>query len=163
MGYFPPTWVVIDNGYPTDKETSEKIVDYLSKRVPPVIAFRREVPPDQDPDPLDIRAHGIIIVGGPKCWWPSESKWHWKYLSKMNPGWLNIGSVEAPDFQIFKNSYITKDEMACLISKASGELPWLEVWNVAGISAEATVQAGELFCSGEIMGVWINKVKVADP
>jgi len=163
---FPPTWVVIDNGHPSDKEVSEKIVDYLMTKFPPVIAVRKEVPPKEEPDPLDFMFHGVIIVGGPACWWPGETKWHMKYLEAMDPGWENRGTEEAPIFWIVKREpkpYETIHEMACLISSTTGEFPWLSVWNVAGMSGYATVQAGELFREGERRGIWINKVKVADP
>jgi len=162
---FPPTWLVIHNGNPVDKEVAEKIVDYLMTKMPPVIAMAREILPDADPDPMDLLAHGIIIVGGPAAWWPSASHWHLKYLEAMNPGWENKGTPETPIWMIVQKNetiYETDNIMSAVISNVMGAFPWLTVWNVVGYTDAATVQAGELFCAGEMKGIWIDKQKVAN-
>lgn len=159
---FPPTWVVIHNGDASDKAVADAIVAYLMAKFPPVLAVTREVLPEEDPDPLDLMVHGVIIVGGPVCWWPGTSHWHMAYLEAMDPGWVNRGTEAAPIWLIVQKepkAYETNAAMACLISSVAGALPWLSVWNVAGMTREATVQAGELFCAGETLGVWVNKVK----
>ena len=158
---FPPTWVVIDCGDPGDKAVSEAIVAYLMAKFPPVLAVRREVLPADEPDPIDLMAHGVIIVGGPAPWWTGASHWHMTYLVAMDPGWVNKGTEAAPVWKIAQTdpAVETADAKACLISSVVGGLPWLAVYNVAGMTAEGTVQAGELFCAGETKGIWINKVK----
>lgn len=160
---FPPTWVVIDCGDASDKTVSEAIVSYLMSKFPPVLAVRREVLPEDEPDPLDLMAHGVIIVGGPAVWWAGKSHWHMKYLGAMDPGWVNKGTDAAPIWWIVQKAptaYETNAQLAALISSVTGQFPWLTVFNVAGEIFTATVQAGELFCAGETKGVWINKVKV---
>lgn len=155
---FPPTWVVIDNGDLVDKQVSEQIVAYLTSKVPPVLAARREVPLGQQPDPMDLMAHGVIVVGGPVA-----NPWLSTY--SFNPGWLNKGTPEVPVWVLFKEqilgvpTYETAAPMACLITSSMGSLPWLTVMNVAGMTRESTVQAGELFCLGETKGIWINMEK----
>ena len=150
---FPPTWVVIDNGDLVDKLVSERIVAYLTSKAPPVLAARREVPLGQKPDQMDLMAHGVIIVGGPVA-----NPWLSNY--SFNPGWLNKGTPEVPIWVIANSNYETAADMACLITSAMGSLPWLTVMNVAGMTRESTVQAGELFCLGETKGIWINMEKV---
>lgn len=161
---FPPTWLVIHNGNPIDKEVATKIADYLMSKMPPLIAMAREILPDADPDPMDLLAHGIIIVGRPTSW-SSASKWHLKYLEAMNPGWENKGTVETPLWMIVQKNetiYETDNILATIISSTMGAFPWLTVWNVVGYTDAATVQAGELFCAGETKGIWIDKQKVAN-
>ena len=158
---FPPTWVVIDNGHPSDAEVSKKIVSYLRTRFPPVLAVRRVVPTGEEPDPMDLMAHGVIVVGG-----PAANPFLDRYLARMDPTWENRGTEAAPMWWIVKGEpikYETNYHMSCLITSCRGTFPWLRVYNVAGQSAYATVDAGDLFCAGETRGVWINKTKVADP
>jgi len=161
---FPPTWIVIHNGDPSDKAVAEKIVDYLMTKLPPVIAMMREVLPEETPDPMDLLAHGVIIVGGPACWWPGESHWHMKYFEKMDPGWENKGTLETPVWMIVQTEpevYETDSTLAAVITSVMGAFPWLNVFNVAGYTVGATVQAGELFCEGKLRGIWIDKQPVA--
>lgn len=153
---FPPTWVVIDNGDLVDKEVSEKIVAYLTSKMPPVLAARRYVPTGENPDPMDLMANGVIIVGGPIAN---------PFLANYNfdPGWLNKGTTAVPSWYIANADpvYETNAPMAALITSCVGAFPWLTVCSVGGMTREATLQAGELFCDGETKGIWINKERVA--
>lgn len=165
---FPPSWVVIDNGHPTDKETSEKIVEYLMAKFPPVVAVRREVLSEEEPDPLDLMAHGIIIVGG-----PGANAFLRKYNEKMDPryeendGTLDFVDIALPLHMVKKEpepyDHICVDTAEqLLISSCMGALPWLTVFQVAGYHAAGTVKAGEKFCEGETKGIWVNGEKVSD-
>jgi hypothetical protein len=167
---FPPTWVVIDNGHPSDKAVSEKIVDYLMTKFPPVLAVRREVPAGEEPDPADLMAHGVIAVGG-----VGAQPWLRKYNEKMDPRVEeNDGTVDFVE-PIARPIHIVKKEPAydhaCvedttlgqfLISSCTGAFPWLTVFQVNGYFAEDTVKAGDKFCEGETKGIWVGGVKVSD-
>lgn len=154
---FPPTWVVIDNGTDaSDAAVSEAIVTYLQAKFPPLLARRVVVPPGKEPDPFDLMAHGVIVVGS-----PGANAFLEKYVSAMDPTFDKTTGA----WRIVKKAppYETSDPMACLITSCPGMFPWLSVWLVAGIDRAATAQAGELFCAGETKGVWVNRVKQADP
>ena len=157
---FPPTWVVIHNGNTSDAAVADKIVAYLMAQFPPVLAVSREVAPDADPDPMDFMFHGVIIVGGPPCWWPSTSHWHLAYLLAMDPGWKNEGTETVPVWHIVRKSPALDvlNTTASLISSIAGQFPWLSVFNVAGAGADS-VKAGDLFCAGERSGIWIGDTK----
>jgi hypothetical protein len=156
---FPPTWVVIHNGNVSDKAVADKIVSYLMSQFPPVLAVSKEVAPDADPDSMDFMVHGIIIVGGPACWWPSTSHWHLTYLLAMDPGWKNEGTEADPVWHVVRTSPAldVRDMTASLISSIAGQFPWLTVFNVAGFVD--SVKAGDLFCAGERSGIWIGDTK----
>jgi len=166
-----PSWVVIDNGYPTDKQTSQKIVEYLSKKFPPAYAVRKEVPKGQEPDPLDLWLSCIIAVGG-----PSANPWIRKFNVLMDPRWEeNDGSVDFEEPRSDPLKLVKKEPLAyvnvaegatercCIISSWTWQwVPWLKIFMVAGYSANDTVEAGDLFCKGETRGIWVNGVKKAD-
>lgn len=158
---FPPTWVVIHNGNASDSAVADTIVSYLMSQFPPVLAVSREVAPDADPDPMDFMFHGVIIVGGPACWWPSASHWHLAYLLAMDPGWKNKGTETAPVWVIVRKdpAFETSVSGAQLITSIAGQFPWLAVFNVAGMDAPDAVKAGDKFCAGERSGIWIGDVK----
>jgi len=168
---FPPTWLVIDNGNPSDGAVSEKIVAYITTKFPPVLARRKVIEKGTEPDPFDLLAHGIIVVGG-TCANPWLAKWN----EKMDPKWMeHDGTFDFKEPIAFPLHIVKKapepidiiceaeKEHSCLISSCMGMLPWLTIFQVAGYHAEDTVTAGELFCAGERRGIWTNKTKVADP
>jgi len=156
---FPPTWIVIDNDNPSDAQVSEKIVAYITTKFPPVLARRKVIPTGEKPDPFDLLAHGIIVVGG-----TSPNPFMKDYLDKMDP---TVLISEGKGYYVKKAPPGYKTEAdpvgACIISSCQGALPWLTIWWINGYRAEDTVAAGELFCAGERRGIWINKTKVADP
>lgn len=167
---FPPTWVVIDNGNPGDKAVSEKIVEYLGNRLPPLFLRRVEVPPGETPDPFDLKAHGVIAVGGPSA----HYGWLPKYNEQMDPKFIeDDGSLDfGIDGGVALPIHIVKSEpepaelvgSGFLISSCVGDLPWLRIYMVAGIRAEDTILAGDMFCQGETRGVWRRTgEKLADP
>lgn len=155
---FPPTWIVIDNGDPGDVEVSNKVVNYLMTKIPPVFATRKQVNPGEEPDSIDLMAHGIVIVGGPVA-----NKFLQKYLASMDPTWVNKGTEAAPNWYLVRKTdtaYETNNTMACLITSCQGSFPWLTVYNIAGMSREATAKAGDLFCAGNLKGIWIDSTPV---
>jgi hypothetical protein len=156
---FPPTWVVIDNGNASDSVVADKIASYLMAKFPPVLAVKKEITRDTDPDSVDFMVHGIIIIGGPASYREAPSKWAEKYLMKMDPGW--VYKETKADFFITRTTpaYETNAENAFLISSIAGQFPWLTVFNIAGTRAAGTVKAGAKFCAGEVSGIWIDDTK----
>lgn len=166
---FPPTWIVIDTGHESDKEASEMIIKYLQTKFPPVYARRIEVPRGEQPDPFELLVHGVIAVGGPAA----QNAWLPSYNALMDPRWEE--DDETFDFEdpIDHPLHIVqkapteedirctgKNEHACLIGSCQGAFPWLSIFQVAGHHAEDTVTAAELFCKGELRGIWVDGKKV---
>lgn len=156
---FPPTWLVIDNGHPSDAEVSEKIVEYITRKFPPVLARRKMIPTGEKPDAFDLLAHGLIVVGG-----TSANPFIKEYLDKMDPtfdietlSFVKRATAELPEYRV------PGAPGTSVISSCQGALPWLQIWWIHGWTAEDTVAAGELFRAGERKGIWVNKEKVADP
>ena len=166
-----PSWVVIDNGHPTDKQTSLKIVEYLSNKFPPAYAVRKEVPLGQEPDPLDLWLSCIIAVGG-----VAAQPWLRKYNALMDPRVEEgDGTVDFTEPIVYPVKLVKKEpqpyvnvaagptERCFIISSwAWPWLPWLKIFQVNGYSAEDTVEAGDAFCRGETRGIWVNGVKQTD-
>lgn len=160
-----PIWIVIDNGHPSDKQVSQKIVDYLTTKFPPAYAIRKQVSSGQEPDPIDLWFCGIIAVGSVLA-----QPWLIRFNVLMDPRIEeNDGSVDfvAPiatplklvkKEPLYKFAY-TELERACLITSIANGFP--PTFQVAGFSAEDTVEAGDLFCKGETSGIWVNGKKVA--
>lgn len=169
---FPPTWMVIHNGSAEDKASAEKIAEYLMSKLPPVFAQVKEVKPTEEPDPIDLMAHGIVIIGGPGCWFNggAGSKWCWDLLKSMDPGWENRGTEDSPDWWAVKEAteeaeayavQCTGDGSFAIISSVMGAFPWLTLWNVGGCGKTDTADAVELLLKGETKGIWIGGEKVA--